>query len=84
MPLTAMTDLWCVSLDPASRGDDLLKARAPGDARCPPTGRNLSSWPEGALPLHRAGDRFQPQVRSPACSTNANAMLADVPSAVSP
>jgi hypothetical protein len=84
MPLTAMTDLWCVSLDPASRGDDLLKAHAPGDARRPP------DWPEpeflarGALPLHRAGDRFQPQVRSPACSTNANAMLADVPSSVSP
>ena len=79
-----MADLWRVSLDPASRGDDLLKAHPPGDARRSPTDRNLSSWPEGALPLHRAGDRFQPQVRSPACSTNANAMPADVPSAVSP
>jgi hypothetical protein len=55
MPLTAMTDLWCVSLDPASRGDDLLKAHAPGDARRPPTGRNLSSWPEGPCPAPSRG-----------------------------
>ena len=83
MPLTAMTDLWCVLLDPASRGDDLLKAHAPGDARRTPTGRNLSSWPEGPAAAPSRGS-ISAAGALPACSTDANAMLADVPSAVSP